>query len=97
MSDKKTWVRFKLAGASFGFAHHIGEVAELSEKDAEKLTEAGATVPAKADEIAAAKAVIEAEKANAKPAAAPPANWQEQFDTMQKQIADLVAAAAPKK
>lgn len=91
MSDKKTWVRFKVSGVAHGFGHLAGTVTELPEKDAEKLTEAGVTVPAKADEIAAAKAVIAAELEAAKPAADPPANWQEQFEQMQKQIAELAA------
>lgn len=40
-------IEFIRSGAGFGLGYHAGEVADLAEKQAEKLIEAGVCIPAK--------------------------------------------------
>ena len=93
------WVKFELGATNkpWNLGYGAGEVAELETDLADRLMKAKICVPASAEEITKAKAAIEAEKTAAPAAAAaPPANWQEQMETMQKQISDLAALAAKK-
>ena len=60
-----TWVKFKLSGVPYGYAYSSGSVVELPTAKAKSLYSNSVAVPADAEEIETAKAVIaaDAEKA----------------------------------